>query len=480
MKKIYPMILCGGTGTRLWPVSRQSYPKQFVPLQGEYSLFQNTLKRVESDAFAAPIIVTADDYRFIVREQMDQVHVKPLSKLIEPSPKNTAPAILAAALHLYEKDTQAIMLVLSSDHWVADDEAFRYTTSEAFDAANSGKIITFGVKPTHPETGYGYLSLSTQEGSAPYPLSAFVEKPDLAQAQALVEDGMHLWNAGIFMFRVDTIIDTFKTHQPTMYAHVLSAYKHASKDIDFIRLDAQPWAQVTADSVDYAIMEKATNLAVMPFISHWSDLGSWKALYDIKSKDVKGNVIHPQAIGIDCENTLLEQTDEGQALVGIGLKDLSVVATKDAILVAHKDHSQTVKKAVETLTNQSRYQATQFLKVHRPWGWYQTLALGDQYQVKEIFVNPGEKLSLQSHRYRAEHWVVVQGEATVLVGDQESVLKPNESTYIPIGVKHRLTNHTHTPVMIIETQTGTYLGEDDIIRYEDVYNRIDNSETLEI
>ncbi|MEE2770152.1 MAG: mannose-1-phosphate guanylyltransferase/mannose-6-phosphate isomerase [Pseudomonadota bacterium] len=471
MKKIYPMILCGGTGTRLWPVSRQSYPKQFVHLNGDSSLFQDTVKRVQTDLFAEPLIVTADDYRFIVRDQMAKVNAKPLVKIVEPIPKNTAPAILAAALSLFEQDPKAIMLVLSSDHWIEDDQAFRSTVNEAFTAAEMGKIITFGIKPTHPETGYGYLSLSDQNGDGPYPLKAFVEKPDLEQAKKLLEDGMHLWNAGIFMFRVDVIIEAFKTYQPEMYECVRLSYELANQDIDFIRLNQQHWSNIHADSIDYAIMEKASELMVMPFTAQWSDLGSWKAFYDIKAKDVKGNAIHEKAIGINCENTLLEQTDIDQALVGIGLKDLSVVVTKDAVLVAHKDESQTVKKAVATLASQSRYQAKQFLKVHRPWGWYQTLALGEQYQVKEIFVNPGAQLSLQSHRYRAEHWVVVMGEATVLVGEKESVLLPNESTYIPIGEKHRLTNHTNAPVMIIETQTGTYLGEDDIIRYEDIYNR---------
>ena len=377
MKKIYPMILCGGTGTRLWPVSRQSYPKQFVNLKGNSSLFQDTVKRVQTESFAEPLIVTADDYRFIVRDQMAKVNAKPLVKMVEPLPKNTAPAILAAALCLFHQDPKAIMLVLSSDHWIEDDQAFRSTVSEVFNAAEMGKIITFGVKPTHPETGYGYLSFSDQNGAGPYPLEAFVEKPNLEEAKKLFEDGMYLWNAGIFMFRVDVIIEAFKTYQPEMYESVRLSYEHVNQDIDFIRLDQHHWSNIHADSIDYAIMEKASGLMVMPFTAQWSDLGSWQAFYDIKEKDVNRNVIHEKAIGINCENTLLEQTDTDQALVGIGLKDLSVVVTKDAVLVAHQDESQTVKQAVASLASQSRYQAKQFLKVHRPWGWYQTLALGE-------------------------------------------------------------------------------------------------------
>lgn len=468
------MILCGGSGTRLWPVSRQSYPKQFVNFIGQNSLFQATVKRVQAEIFAEPIIVTADEYRFIVVDQISQQKSRALTTIIEPSPKNTAPAILAAALYLSNKDPEGLMLVLSSDHWIADDECFKDNVLQATLKASEGEIITFGVNPTHPETGYGYLSLLSQDGEGPYPLEKFVEKPDLVHAEKLLVDGKHLWNAGIFMFRADVIIEAFKVHQPSMYKGVLAAYQRASNDLDFIRLDQQAWGEVIGDSIDYAIMEKADSLFVMPLSTQWSDLGSWKAIYDIKEKDEMGNAVHKQAVAIECENTLLEQSESDQALVGIGLKDVSVVVTQDAVLVTNKEQSQFVKKAVSTLIKHDRYQAKQFLKVFRPWGWYRTLALSEQYQVKEIFVKPDASLSLQSHRFRSEHWVVVQGQATIQVGDQIQTLLPNQSTYIPIGVKHRLTNQTNSPVIIVETQTGTYLGEDDIIRYEDVYNRIES------
>lgn len=474
-KNIYPVILCGGSGTRLWPISRKSYPKQFVNLIGDQSLFQRTVKRVQADSFAQPVIVTSEAYRFIIRDQLSEINHDALIQLVEPSPKNTAPAILAAALHLANLDDEALMLVLPSDHWIEDDIQFRNIVKEASHAGLGGQLLTFGVKPTYPETGYGYLSVKSKEGAPPYALDAFIEKPEMEQAEKLVQDEKNLWNAGIFMFKVGVIIDAFKQHQPEMFDKVVKAYEFGVKDLGFLRLNDDAWAAVPSDSIDYAIMEKAPSLAVMPYFAQWSDLGSWAAFNDVQHADKQNNVIAKNAIAIDCENTMLEQDGEDIALVGIGLKDIAVVATQDAVLVTHKDHSQSVKNAVTQLSDQSRYQAEQFLKVHRPWGWYQTMALGEQYQVKEIFVNPGASLSLQSHQYRSEHWVVVRGEVTVQVGEEESVLASNESTYIPVGVKHRLTNHTSMPTMIIETQTGTYLGEDDIIRYEDVYNRVDNA-----
>jgi mannose-1-phosphate guanylyltransferase/mannose-6-phosphate isomerase len=470
---ITPVVLCGGTGTRLWPVSRQGYPKQFVALlENNRSLFQETIMRTAQPGFTAPMIVTADDYRFIVKKQLDDIHVGSASLLIEPEAKNTAPAILLAALKAHSNDPTSCLLILPSDHYIEDHAYFCEIMKQASLTAAKGHIITFGIKPTHPETGYGYLAITEKTQKPPYALDCFIEKPALQDAEQFIANGMHLWNAGIFMFNASIIIEAYKKHQPNLYQSVFNAYAAGSTDLNFFRPCSTHWASMTADSIDYAIMEKCDDLMVYPYHATWSDLGSWHAIKNIKPSDSQDNTLSPQATAIDCTNTLLHQTNDKQALVGIGLDNLVVVMTDDAVLVADQAHTQKVKDAVDTLKAKGLYQATQFLQVHRPWGWYRTLALGDQYQVKEIFVNPGASLSLQSHQFRSEHWVVVLGQGVVTIGEDQLTLSPNQSTYIPRGVKHRLSNQTNEPLMIIETQTGSYLGEDDIIRYEDDYKRV--------
>lgn len=474
---IFPVLLCGGSGTRLWPLSRKSYPKQFVPLVGDQTLFQAATLRLsgvtDQIAFAAPVILTNSDFRFIVTEQLQAVGIDPGAVLIEPEGRNTAPAILAAALHVSDQDPDAILLVAPSDHVVPDTAAFHAAVARGLAAVQDGTLVTFGITPTHAETAYGYLELTSApdaDGTA-VALSRFVEKPDLALAQTMVDAGNYLWNAGIFLFRARDAIAAFQAHAPGLMAPVQAAVQQAKPDLGFLRLAPDHWAQAQDISIDHAVMEKAGNLAVVPFTAGWSDLGGWDAVWRESGPDAAGVVTSDRATAIECTNTLLRSENDRLEVVGIGLNNIMAIAMNDAVLVADMSRAQDVKLAVTALKNKGLAQATHFPKDHRPWGWFESLVVGERFQVKRIMVHPGAALSLQSHFHRSEHWIVVEGTARVTVDDEVKLLTENESVYIPLGAVHRMENPGRVPMVLIEVQTGTYVGEDDIIRYEDVYAR---------
>ena len=471
---IHPVILCGGAGTRLWPLSRQSFPKQFSKLMGEESLFQASVRRTASGRFAAPLVVTGEDFRFIVTEQLAAMQTDPGGIIIEPEGRNTAPAILAAALWLAQKDPTAVMLVCPSDHVIPDSAAFQRAVLAALPSAEAGQLVTFGILPVSPETGYGYLELA--RGGAPVtptpqPLAAFVEKPDAARAAEMLSAGNYLWNAGIFLFNVKVLVEAFLLHQPALHAAVSRAVEASQSDLGFTRLAKDAWAETQDISIDYAIMEKAKNIVAMPFTAGWSDLGGWEAVWQESAPDRSGNVCSAHATAIDCTGSLLRSEVEGLELVGIGLTDVIAVAMPDAVLVAKRSDSQRVKEAVAALKAQKVKQATTFPRDHRPWGWFESLVVGERFQVKRIVVQPGAALSLQSHVHRSEHWIVVEGTAKVTINDSAQLVTENQSVYIPLGAVHRMENPGKVPMVLIEVQTGIYLGEDDIIRYEDIYAR---------
>ena len=472
---IHPVLLCGGSGTRLWPLSRKSHPKQFVKLLGEESLFQSSARRLSGAGFAAPFVVTGSNFRFMVVEQLATVEIAPHQILIEPSARNTAAAICAAAVALDAKNGDSLMLVAPSDHVIPDAEGFRGTVEAAAPTALSGQIVTFGIRPDRAETGYGWLELTARaaEGSppTPLPLKSFIEKPDAETAEALLSSGMHLWNAGIFLFSTSTILQAFAEYAPETLAGVRGAHSAAETDLGFTRLAAEPWSKLEDISIDYAVMERAPNLSVMPYSGAWSDLGDWQAIWREREANQHGVVTIGPSTALDCKNTLLQATNEDQQLVAIGLEDVIAVAMPDAVLVAHKDRTQDVKTAVAELKLKGAAQAETLPRDYRPWGWYESIALGPRFQVKRIVVNPGAALSLQSHNHRSEHWVVVEGTAKVTIDDEVQTITENQSVYIPLGAVHRMENPGKLTLTLIEVQTGSYFGEDDIIRYDDVYAR---------
>lgn len=410
----------------------------------------------------------------MVMEQLGAIETAPRSILLEPAARNTAPAILAAAFEIQTYAPKGVMLVLPSDHVIADHRLFQQAVMAATEVAISGTILTFGIAPDRPETGYGYLELPL--GSHPFedrpqPLAGFVEKPEVGRATEMLEAGNFLWNAGIFLMSVPAVIAAYQTHAPDIYASVYAAHQAAKPDLGFLRLDADAWGPLRNVSVDYAIMEKSEDLAVMPYRGEWSDLGGWDAVCAQSVPDLRGTVAGDHTTAIDCDNTLLRSETDQVEIVGLGLKDVMVVATSDAVLVADKSRAQDVKHAVTALHAKGAKQADKFPIDHRPWGWFETLAIGDRFQVKRIVVNPGASLSLQSHVHRAEHWIVVAGTAKVTIEDTTSLVSENHSVYVPLGAKHRLENPGRVPMILIEVQTGCYLGEDDIVRYEDRYRR---------
>jgi mannose-1-phosphate guanylyltransferase/mannose-1-phosphate guanylyltransferase/mannose-6-phosphate isomerase len=468
---IYPVILCGGSGTRLWPASRKAFPKQFAPLVGRESLYQATLRRFAGQGFAAPLVLTGDDFRFLATEQARAIGLTDARVVVEPVGRDTAPAILTAALML-EKTPDALMLVAPSDHVITDVASFRRAVNVGAGAAADGWLVTFGVTPDRPETGYGYLELSrAPDADTAVPLASFREKPDLATAERMLAAGNYLWNAGIFLFRPQDVIAQFEIHARGLVAPCREAIAAGTEDLGFFRLAPSPYAAAHAISFDYAVMEKADKVAAVPLDSGWSDLGAWDALWKLAGPDADGVATEGAALAVDCRNSYLRSEDPAIQVVGLGLDGIVAVAMPDAVLVAAMDRAQDVKSVVGALRASGAAQADDYPRFHRPWGWYETLCLGGRFQVKRIMVKPGGILSLQSHMHRSEHWVVVEGTAEVTIGDEVRLVTENQSVYIPLGSKHRMANRGQLPMYLIEVQTGPYLGEDDIIRYEDVYNR---------
>jgi mannose-1-phosphate guanylyltransferase/mannose-6-phosphate isomerase len=471
---ITPVLLSGGSGTRLWPLSRKSNPKQFVQLVGSETLFQSSARRLSGQGFSAPLVLTNAAFRFIVMEQLRSIGIDPSAVLIEPEGRNTAPAVLAAALWLEQGDPNALILVAPSDHVVPDTVAFHAAIELGRAAAEAGQLVTFGINPERAETGYGYLEVSeTLEPGAErlMALLRFVEKPTAERAAEMISTGRYLWNSGIFLFSVGTILDAFKTHAPNLLAPVRAAVTNGRSDLGFHRLESAAWAEAEDISIDYAVMERADNLAVVPFAAGWSDLGGWDAVWRESRPNEHGVATAGNATAIDCRDTLLRSEHESLEIVGLGLDGVIAVAMPDAVLIASKDRAQEVKAAVTALKGKNARQAEAFPRDHRPWGWFESLVIGERFQVKRIVVNPGASLSLQSHHHRSEHWIVVQGTAKVTIEARVDLVTENQSVYIPLGEKHRLENPGKLPMVLIEVQTGSYLGEDDIIRYEDVYSR---------
>ena len=476
MANIVPILLAGGSGTRLWPLSRKSYPKQFCTLLGEKTLFQTSAQRLTSSEtleFAPHITLTRSDYRFIIGEQFQEVGIDPGPILIEPEAKNTAAAVLAASIFVNAKDENAVLLVAPSDHVIPDTEDFHDAIKVGLSHVQNQKMVTFGIKPTHPETGYGYLELAKHhiDDRGTSDLEKFIEKPDLQNAMQMLKAGNYLWNAGIFLFRAQDMIDAFSIYAPQTLDLVSKAVNEASSDLGFLRLAPEPWSKIEDISIDYAIKEKAQNLVVVPYASKWSDLGGWDAVWSESEPDDLGNVTSETAHAIECSNSLLRSESSGQQVVGIGLNEIIAIAMPDAVLVAPKERAQDVKRAVELLKSKNIVQAEIFPKDHRPWGWFESLALGDRFQVKRICVKPGGALSLQSHEHRSEHWIVVEGIIKVTIDDEVKQVTEGQSVFVPLGAKHRIENSGKSLSVLIEVQIGKYLGEDDITRYEDLYAR---------
>lgn len=467
--KIIPVILCGGNGKRLWPVSRKSFPKQFSRMIGDESMLQATVKRLEDAGCAAPLLMTGQDYRFVVAEQMAEIGVQGHSIVIEPVGRNTAPAV-AAAIELIGDDN-TLVLVAPSDHHFSDTMALASAISVAAERARAGEIVTFGVRPDRAETGYGYIELAEANGpnGAAAAFVQFIEKPNAAGAEAMLASGRHVWNSGMFLFSVATMRAALKRHQPLMVEQVHTAIAEGKKDLDFFRLGAS-FAQVQDISIDYAVLEKETG-SVVPMAAGWNDLGSWRTVWEETKKDAKGVGLTGAAMALDCSDTLLRSDDKAMQIVGIGLRNIAAIATPDAVLICDLDATQGVGEAVKRLAISRVKQAEEFPRQFRPWGHYETLSLGARFQVKAIVVKPGGVLSLQSHVHRSEHWIVVEGSAAVTIGKTETLIGENQSVYIPLGEVHRLANPGKVPLRLIEVQTGAYLGEDDIVRYEDIYER---------
>lgn len=466
MAQLQPVLLSGGSGTRLWPLSREAYPKQFLPLAGDDTMVQATWRRVEALADLAPIVVANEEHRFLVAEQLRQVGAPVPAILLEPVGRNTAPAIAAAALQAMAGGADPLLLVLPSDHVVRDVAGFQRAVREASSAAEAGALVTFGIVPDAPETGFGYIQAEAGDGLRQ--VLRFVEKPDAATARSYLDAGGYYWNSGMFLFRASRYLEELARFRPDIVDAMRAAHAAARHDGDFVRLDKDAFSACPSDSIDYAVMEKTADAKVLPVDIGWNDVGSWSALWDVAERDADGNAHHGDVIAVDSRNSYAY----AQRLVAlVGVDDIVVVETDDAVLVARKDKVQEVKQVVARLKQEQRSQAVLHREVHRPWGSYDSVDNGGRHQVKRIKVKPGAALSLQMHHHRAEHWIVVSGTAKVTRGDETLLLSENESTYIPLGVKHRLENPGKVPLELIEVQSGSYLGEDDIVRFEDVYGR---------
>jgi mannose-1-phosphate guanylyltransferase/mannose-1-phosphate guanylyltransferase/mannose-6-phosphate isomerase len=466
--QIIPVILSGGTGSRLWPQSRELYPKQLLALTSDKTLIQESVLRVSGENFAAPLIVCNDDQRFLIAGQMRQIGAAPQAIIIEPVGRNTAPAVAVAALAV---DPAAILLVAPADHLITDRPAFMAAIAKGLPAVATGKLVTFGMDPTFPETGYGYIKRGTGTGDAGvFTVAAFVEKPVREVAEAYVASHDYFWNSGIFLFQAGAFLAELAQHAPDVLTQAKAALEAATHDLDFLRLDRAAFSIAPSISIDYAVMEKTDKAVVVPARMGWTDIGSWAALWDVATKDAAGNAISGDTLLFDATDCYVDNTGPLTALVGV--KDIVVVNTPDALLVVHKDKAQEVRKVAERLKAEQRPQLSQHRKVHRPWGWYDVVTRGPGFQVKHIHIVPGGRMSLQSHAQRAERVTVVQGTATIICDGLETVLGHEESLLIPANSKHRVANETALPLELVEIQTGAYLGEDDIVRYEDTYNRL--------
>ncbi|TAM64368.1 MAG: mannose-1-phosphate guanylyltransferase/mannose-6-phosphate isomerase [Rhodanobacter sp.] len=468
---LIPLILSGGSGTRLWPVSRKNLPKQFLELAGKGTLFQQTIARTRQlPGVAAPIVVASEDHRFLAADQLLEMDITDATIVLEPLARNTAPAIALGALEALQRDADAMLLVLPADHLIGDTAAFVEGVRQAMPLAAQGWLVTFGIRPDRAETGFGYIRRAEAIDGHGFRVEQFVEKPDLATAGSYLADGGYDWNSGMFLFKASRYLEELAAHAPAMLAAVRAAHAKATADLDFVRIDRDAFAQVPDDSIDYAVMEKTRRAAVVPVSCAWSDIGSWSALWLTGDKDADSNLREGDTMAVDTRNSLL-RSHERHLLATVGIDDLIVVTTPDATLVAHRDAAQDVKKIVEQLKVAGRSEHSLHRVVYRPWGSYDSLEEGGRFQVKRIVVKPGASLSLQKHHHRAEHWIVVSGTAEVTCDDKVFLLGENQSTYIPLGSKHRLRNPGKVALELIEVQSGSYLGEDDIVRYDDVYGR---------
>lgn len=471
--RIIPVLLSGGTGSRLWPLSRETYPKQLLSLLGEKTLLQQTALRVaDSKLFTDPMVIANAEHRFAIGEQLRAVGVANPTIVLEPCGRNTAPAVAIAALLASERDPDAVILAMPVDHWVRDHAAFQAAVSSGLAAARHGRFVLFGLRPTAPATGFGYIRMGSEFEAVPHvhDVAGFVEKPDRAVVERLLACNEHLWNSGIFLLPARQFIDELAQQAPDVLAACRKTLAAATRDLDFMRLDESAFQACPSISIDYAIMEKTENAVVVPANFEWSDVGSWFALWTMGDKDLSGNVVIGDAVMEDASGCYVR--GDGQLVAALGVEDLVIAASPDVVLVTSRKRDQDVGKLVERLKANGHRSATQTHSVHRPWGYYQSIHAGERFQVKRITVNPGAKLSLQKHFHRAEHWVVVNGTAIVTRDDEEILLRENESVFVPLGCMHRLENPGKVPLNLIEVQSGTYLGEDDIVRVQDIYHRV--------
>lgn len=471
--KVFAVILCGGSGSRLWPLSRALLPKQFLPLVSEHSMLQDTVLRLRGlEEIAGVIVVSHDEHRFLVADQMRQIETDPRLHLLEPVGRNTAPAVAAAAFALGRDAEDALLLVLPSDHLIDDVDRFHAAVREAAALADEGKLVTFGVEPSSPATGYGYIRRGERVGNreASFSVAEFIEKPDEKRARGFLSSGEYYWNSGMFVFRADRYLGELRSFRPDIASAVERAAAKGRHDLDFVRLDAGEFGACPSDSIDYAVMERTAQACVVAARFGWSDVGSWDSLWEVAPKDGRENVVRGDTYLDDVRNSYVRS--ESRLVAAVGVKDLVIVETDDAVLVAHKSRAQNVKQTVEHLQKNNRTEHLSHRRVYRPWGYYESIDSGERFQVKRLMIKAGAKISLQRHRRRSEHWVVVAGRARVMRGEEEIMLEPNQSTFIPMGTRHRLENAGEGPLFVIEVQSGEYLGEDDIERFADDYKRV--------
>ncbi len=467
---IIPVVMAGGNGSRLWPMSRVLYPKQFLKLDGNNTMLQQTVLRLNGLNTQAPLVICNEEHRFLVAEQLREINKLSQNIILEPVGRNTAPAVALAALTAIQQGQDPLLLVLAADHVIRDEESFRQTVKKAIPLAQENRLVTFGIVPHSPETGYGYIRRGNAITDASFEVAQFVEKPDLKTAESYLASGEFYWNSGMFLFKASQYLAELEKFRPDIYSACQQALADAQFDLDFVRVNRDVFMQCPDDSIDYAVMEKTESAAVVAMDASWNDVGAWSSLWEISAKDEKGNVHKGDVISIDSEQNYI--VSEKSLVATIGIKDLVIIQTADAVLVAKKDQVQDVKKVVDQIKSQGRQEHHTHRDVYRPWGLLSSIANGERYEVKRVTVRPGERFSLQMHHHRAEHWIVVQGTAKVTRADETFLLTENQSTYLPTGVQHSLINPGKIDLELVEVRSGSYLGEDDIIRFEDPYGRI--------